>query len=713
MASNQPLRIVDYGPYLNGQQPNTPVSEAQMDQDMAQIATIGNTIRLYTIEDDQSYVVYNAANYGLQVIPAVYLDALSPAVTDDPASFDTILADNPAVKQELDDLIAVLKDPRTDLSNIPFVVIGNEEISQVGGWDDYALLDAIAYVKSQTPDGITFTTAESAGGQYYLSYNENAPDDHHTRLGAGVGVIYANILPYWESLPINQAVNQVVTEYDELTATYPGKEIVISETGWPSGGSTYGAAVPSLANEQAFWNAFIPVANQDGIQFGIFEAYDEPWKSTQIPGNTVDDSWGVFNDDGSAKVDLALPAVVSASASPSHADATTGMQVTLTLTMNNTVTVAGGSPSLTLNDGGTAAYNAAQSGGASLVFDYTIQAGQVSTALAITGVNLNGATVRDSLLDNAGFAAAPTVFTGLGVNVAGSTLVSDTADLNGDGTSDIVLQDSATGGIGQFQMHNGQSTWSYIGATGSGWTIAGTGDFNGDGSADILLRDTSTGDIGEFQMNNGQATWSYIGWADPSWTIAGVGDINGDGTSDIVFRNANTGDVGAWQMQNGQATWTYLGWADPAWDVAGVGDLNGDGLADILFRDRSTGALGAFLMQDGHAAWSAEGWAATNWQVAGIGDFNGDGTSDVLFRDDSTGALGAFLMQNAQPSWDFIGSASTDWQVAGIGDYNGDGTSDILFRDSGTGAIGQFQMHNGQATWSFIGWTGSGWNVAA
>ena len=332
MASSPLLRIVDYGPYLNGETPGTPVSEAQIDQNLATIATIGNAVRIYTVEDNQSYVVYDAANYGLQVIPSVYLDNPNSNGASDPRpTFSTIIAQNPAIKKELDDLIAVLNDPRTNLANIPFVVIGNEEISQVGGWYDGSIIDAINYVKSRTPAGIKFTTAKSAGGQYYIN-NPAAPSDHHTNLGAAVDVIYANILPYWEFVPIGQAVNQVVTEYQELTATYPGKQIVISETGWPSGGSPNGSAVPSLANEQTFWQQFITTANQDGIPYGAFEAFDEPWKSSSIPGNTVDASWGLYNDNGIAKTSvttlLVNPVVTSVAASPATGDATTGARVT-------------------------------------------------------------------------------------------------------------------------------------------------------------------------------------------------------------------------------------------------------------------------------------------------------------------------------------------------------------------------------------------------
>ena len=59
------------------------------------------------------------------------------------------------------------------------------------------------------------------------------------------------------------------------------------------------------------------------------------------------------------------------------------------------VTVAGGTPTLTLNDGGVATY-VSGSGTSALTFTYTVAAGQDTAALAATAVNLNGATVRDS-----------------------------------------------------------------------------------------------------------------------------------------------------------------------------------------------------------------------------------------------------------------------------------------------------------------------------
>ena len=66
----------------------------------------------------------------------------------------------------------------------------------------------------------------------------------------------------------------------------------------------------------------------------------------------------------------------------------------MTLNLSEAVTVAGGTPTLTLNDGGTATYISG-SGTSALTFSYTVGAGQNTAALTATAVNLNSATITD------------------------------------------------------------------------------------------------------------------------------------------------------------------------------------------------------------------------------------------------------------------------------------------------------------------------------
>ena len=82
------------------------------------------------------------------------------------------------------------------------------------------------------------------------------------------------------------------------------------------------------------------------------------------------------------------------------------------------MTVAGGVPTLTLNNGGTATYSGG-SGSTALTFSYTVVAGQNTPDLTVTAINLNAATVKDG----AGNAAN---LTGVVTNPAGTLQIDTT-----------------------------------------------------------------------------------------------------------------------------------------------------------------------------------------------------------------------------------------------------------------------------------------------
>jgi hypothetical protein len=92
-------------------------------------------------------------------------------------------------------------------------------------------------------------------------------------------------------------------------------------------------------------------------------------------------------------------------------DFNAGHTVTLTLTMNEVVTVAGGTPTLALNDGGTATY-VGGSGTNELTFSYTVATGQNTPDLAVTAVNLGSATITDAAGNAANLAGAVTSLSG-------------------------------------------------------------------------------------------------------------------------------------------------------------------------------------------------------------------------------------------------------------------------------------------------------------
>ena len=92
---------------------------------------------------------------------------------------------------------------------------------------------------------------------------------------------------------------------------------------------------------------------------------------------------------------MTTPTITAIADSPASGDLGVGKTVTFTLTLNDIVTVSGGTPTLTLNDGGVATY-VSGSGTNALTFSYTVGASNTNVAsLAATAVNLNGATIAN------------------------------------------------------------------------------------------------------------------------------------------------------------------------------------------------------------------------------------------------------------------------------------------------------------------------------
>ena len=112
-------------------------------------------------------------------------------------------------------------------------------------------------------------------------------------------------------------------------------------------------------------------------------------------GNAANLASLIGNPTGILQIDTTAPILLAATTSPVIGDLGIGQLVAFTVATSEAVSVTGGTPTLTLNDGGTASYNAAASTPTSLVFSYTVAPGQNTADLAITAAALNGAAVVD------------------------------------------------------------------------------------------------------------------------------------------------------------------------------------------------------------------------------------------------------------------------------------------------------------------------------
>ena len=76
---------------------------------------------------------------------------------------------------------------------------------------------------------------------------------------------------------------------------------------------------------------------------------------------------------GDLIIDTIKPAIVGISLSPGSGDLGPGSTVTITLSFNEAVTVAGGAPTIALNDGGTANYTSGSGTSTSLTISLSMR----------------------------------------------------------------------------------------------------------------------------------------------------------------------------------------------------------------------------------------------------------------------------------------------------------------------------------------------------
>ncbi len=272
-----PTRIQGYSfqPMRADQDPGRRIypSLAEIDEDLALLQGDVHAIRTYSVDGPLGQLPQLASARGLNVSLGAWIGP-----------------DADANEVELDRLVDILSEPHR---NIVRVFVGNEAILR----EDVKVAELSQYldrIRSRTD--IPVGTAEP--WHIWLKY---------PGLAEHVDFIAIHLLPYWEGVPIDQAVDFSFKKLREVQQAFPDKEVIIGEVGWPSHGRRNRGAEPSQANQTRFLRRALARAEKEGVVYYVMEAFDQPWKA-KIEG-AIGSYWGVYDAEREPKFALTQPVV--------------------------------------------------------------------------------------------------------------------------------------------------------------------------------------------------------------------------------------------------------------------------------------------------------------------------------------------------------------------------------------------------------------------
>lgn len=253
-----------FSPYKEGQSIGDTLSESQIRERMEVITPYTKWVRSFSCTEGNEFIPQIARKKGLNTMVGAWIGK-----------------DQIKNNQEIDSLIKLGK-----AGNVNIAVIGNEALmrDEISSQD---IIDYIHAVKKELP-GIPVGYVDA----YYQFHD-------HPELIDACDLILVNCYPFWEGSDINQAAQYLEGMYRVTKNIAKGKQVIITETGWPNQGTPTENARPSEENAMKY---FIDTANwseKEDIPMFYFSSFDESWKTRQE--GDVGARWGLWDKDEKLK----------------------------------------------------------------------------------------------------------------------------------------------------------------------------------------------------------------------------------------------------------------------------------------------------------------------------------------------------------------------------------------------------------------------------
>lgn len=229
--------------YEDGQKPGDIISEAQVRRRMEILKPHTRWIRSFSCTDGNELIPRIAKEMGLQTLVGAWL------------------GDDPDINErEINGLIELANEGLVDIA-----AVGNEVMYRKDLTEE-ALLDFIRAVKAQIPH---------IPVGYVDAYYEFT---HRPAITELCDVILCNCYPFWEGCPFENSLDYMKQMYAQAKSAAGDKQVIITETGWPSMGENLRGAIPSEKSARDYFINTLLWSAQDHIPVFYFSSFDEPWK---------------------------------------------------------------------------------------------------------------------------------------------------------------------------------------------------------------------------------------------------------------------------------------------------------------------------------------------------------------------------------------------------------------------------------------------------
>ncbi len=244
--------------YEEGQKPGDIITEKQVRRRMEILAPYTKWVRSFSCTDGNELIPKVAKEMGIQTLVGAWL------------------CNDPEINhREVKGLIKLANKGLVDIAAVGNEVMYRKDLSEE------ELLDFIKKVKKELP---------KIKVGYVDAYYEFS---HRPKITEACDIILCNCYPFWEGCPFENSLDYMKRMYYQAVAAGGGKEVIITETGWPSKGENVRGAIPSMDHARNYFINTQLWSVEDQVPVFYFSSFDESWKVGAE--GVVGAYWGIWD----------------------------------------------------------------------------------------------------------------------------------------------------------------------------------------------------------------------------------------------------------------------------------------------------------------------------------------------------------------------------------------------------------------------------------